>query len=484
MTREILTVMGRGNLVVMLACAASTAPALANPSTSATKGEPPKRLLDAPQVQVVPRAFPSWARTGATVRVTWQPVAGAVRYHAMWTGPDGKPADTWSQSTAFHREKLPPGHYTLQIAAMDAQGLEGALTAQLPIDVVEVSATPPGKDAAEAPTRGSYAVGTRFASEGLACTLGGRSSSERVKGAPEEVRAATAGLVELRCGDKLVAPIVIAPVIVASKEAPLPRGQTTSVHVNVASAGAIGDHLKVDAIGDAKLAGAVERTAFGITVPLEVAADAQAAAIAVGGDGLELGRVGFELVDPPQPPPPPPVPGTAWAAFDLSVVAGGFIPTATGTNTSAPTIGHPTSYLDNVTAGPLFGPRLGFYPTPRLGIEAQAEMMTLPTERGNRVATFGTRGQLALRVFDSGPMGVRLFAGAGVVRTLQDSLSSQPSTSGEVHYGFAFAVEATDSVGIRLDAADIVTTARDAGYAHNLELELALVARLGRHDRW
>jgi hypothetical protein len=53
-----------------------------------------------------------------------------------------------------------------------------------------------------------------------------------------------------------------------------------------------------------------------------------------------------------------------------------------------------------------------------------------------------------------------------------------------VHYGFAFAVETTDTVAIRLDAADIVSSARDAGYAHNLELELSVVARLGRHDRW
>jgi hypothetical protein len=37
---------------------------------------------------------------------------------------------------------------------------------------------------------------------------------------------------------------------------------------------------------------------------------------------------------------------------------------------------------------------------------------------------------------------------------------------------------------LRADALDVMTTSRDRGYAHNLELELAVVARFGRRDRW
>jgi hypothetical protein len=475
--------MGRGILAVVLACAAT--PALANPGKEGKTVEPPapqKHLLDAPVLQTRARALPSFGGGGANVRVTWLPVPGAHRYHAMWSGPDGKPVDTWSNETSFHRDAVAAGKYTLQVAALDATGMEGALAPQLGIEVVDVVAIPPGKTAPEPPTRGAYAVGTRFATEGIACTLGGRTSAERVKGEPRMVRAASPGDAQLRCGDKLVAQLVIAPVIVAAKEAPLPRGQTTTVHVIVASVAAIGSNLTVQPIGDAKL-GDVQRTKFGLDVPLAVAAEAQAAAVAVSADGLELGRVGFELVDPPAPPPPPPVAGSAWAAFDLAVVAGAFVPTATGTNTGAPALGHPMSYKDVVGAGPLFGPRLGFFPTPRLGFEIEGAMLTLPTS-GDRVAAVAGRGQLALRAVDRDSFGLRLIAGAGVFHTLTTTGTSTEATSGEVHYGFALAVETTPTVSLRVDALDAITTARDGGYAHNLLLELSIATRLGRRDHW
>ncbi len=475
--------MGRGILAVALACAAT--PAFANPGKEGKTAEPPaavKRLLDAPVLQIRTRALPSFGGGGANVRVTWLPVPGAQRYHAMWTGPDGKPVDTWSNEPSFHRDAVAAGKYALQVAALDASGMEGALAPQLGVEVVDVAAIPPGKTAPEPPTRGAYAVGTRFSVDGVACTLGGHSAAERVKGEPRMVRAASPGEVQLHCGDRLAAPLVIAPVIVAAKEAPLPRGQTTTVHVIVASVAAIGSQLTVQPIGDAKL-GEIERTQFGLAVPLAVAADAQAAAVAISADGLELGRVGFDLVDAPAPPPPPPAPGTAWAAFDLAVAAGAFVPTATGTNTGAPAIGHPMSYKDVVGAGPLFGPRIGFFPTPRLGIELEGAMLTLPTT-GDRVAALAGRGQLALRAVDRDSFGLRLIAGAGAFQTLTTTGTSTNSTSGELHYGFALTVDTTPTVSLRVDALDAITTARDGGYAHNLLLELSIATRLGRRDRW
>src|SRR5215471_7790097 len=224
--------MGCGILAVVLACAAT--PALANPGKEGKTAEPSapiKHLLDAPVLQIRARALPSFGGGGANVRVTWLPVPGAQRYHATWSGPDGKPVDTWSNETSFHRDAGTAGKYTLQVAALDATGMEGALAPQLGIEIVDVTAIPPGKTAPEPPTRGAYAVGTRFATEGVACTLGGGTSAERVKGEPRMVRAASPGEAQLRCGDKLAAPLVIAPVIVAAKEAPLPRGETTRVHV-------------------------------------------------------------------------------------------------------------------------------------------------------------------------------------------------------------------------------------------------------------
>ena len=67
---------------------------------------------------------------------------------------------------------------------------------------------------------------------------------------------------------------------------------------------------------------------------------------------------------------------------------------------------------------------------------------------------------------------------------MQDNGTLTQVTSGEVHYGLGVALVTTPGVSLRADALDVVTTARDRGYSHNLEVELGIVVRLGRHDHW
>lgn len=437
--------------------------------------------LDAPMVATRAKTLASFGGGGADVHVTWPAVKGATRYHVIWVAPGQKPVETWSRSQAFQKDKLLAGHYSLTIAAMDEGGVDG-VPQTVTFDVIDVNATPPGKQTPEPPARGAFAIGTIFGLPGTTCTLGGMSD-ERVKTDPTLVRATRPGLSTLHCGDKLETPIVIAPVVIATTEAPLPRGDTTTVHVVVASVGNIGDQLKVTGLSGATTAGEPKRTPFGLDVPLAIAPDAEVAAVAISGGGIELGRTGFDLTDKPPPPPAPEAPGSAAFALDVAVAAGGFIPTATGTNMSAPAIGKPTASRDVIDAGAMYGPRLGLYLVPRVGLEFEGDILTVPSN-GTRIAAFGGRGQLTVRAAESKYIGARLIAGAGLIRPLQDNGTLTQVTSGEVHYGLAVALMTTPGVSLRADALDVMTTARDRGYSHNLELELAVVVRFGRRDHW
>jgi hypothetical protein len=451
----------------------------ANPGSEAQ----PKRLLDAPNLQTRSRSLAAFGGGGADIKVTWTAVPGAVRYHTMWQRGDSKPVDTWSQSLVFQKESVHAGHYTLTVSAMDAAGMEGALSQQLAFEIADVAAVPPGKAAPEPPTRGAYAVGTVFSVPGLTCTLGGQTLAKQTKEDATKVRATGAGLGELHCGDKISAPVVIAPVTLGNKEEPLPRGETTTVHVTIGSVATVGDQIDVVGIGGAKPAGPAKRTAFGLDVPLAIAPDAEAAAIALSSSGLELGRTGFDLYDRAAPPPPPPPPGSAAGAFDLAFAAGAFVPTASGMDGASPDIGHPTKPADVVGTGVSFGPRFGLYLVPRVGIEAQASFITMPVS-DQRIGAFAARGQIAIRALESPYIGARLILGAGSISVLEGARTVTPNTSGEVHYGLAVAVVTTPGVSLRADVLDVMTTSIDRGYAHNLELELAVVARFGRRDRW
>jgi hypothetical protein len=444
--------------------------------------EAPKRLLDAPNLQTRAKSLAAFGGGGADIRVSWSAVSGAVRYHVMWAGADGKPTDTWSQRLTFQKQDVKAGRYTLTVAAVDTNGMEGALSAPLAFDIAEVVAVPPGSTAPQPPVRGAYAVGTVFSVPGKTCTLGGQTLSRPDKQDATKVRATSAGLGELHC-DSISSPVVIAPVTVGNKEAPLPRGETTTVHVSIGSVASVGDQIEVVGIGGAKPTGPVKRTPMGLDVALAIAPDAEAAAIAIKTGGLELGRTGFDLTDRVAPPPPPPPPGSAAAAFDLAFAAGAFVPTASGMDPAAPAIGRPTTTADVVGAGVSFGPRLGLYLVPRVGIEAELDMLTLPVS-DERVLGLAVRGQLAIRALESKYFGARLIAGAGSISIVQGARTVTPQTSGEVHYGLGLALVTTPGVSLRADALDVVTTSESRGYAHNLELELAVVARFGRRDHW
>jgi hypothetical protein len=468
--------MGRGLAVLVLAC---STPALAGPDHAGDK--PPHRLLAAPVFTNPPQTLPAFVQTGARVGVAWAPVIGAARYHATWTGSAGPPVDVETTTPRFEQAGVAPGHYQLTVTAVDATGLEGALTQPLAVQVVELRTTPPGDATPAPPVHDAFAVGTRFSSPGAHCMLGEPLEDAGAGAAGNEIRATLAGATTLHCGS-LDARIVIVPVVVATLAPPLPRDDTTTVHITVASTAAIGDQLEVVGSGDIAV-GEVQRSRGGLDVKVTVHADATTAALSIQSAGFELGHVGLELAAPHRVEARPLEVATGWWALDLGGQVGGFFPPSDGVDATA--IGRPGDPRDSVTAGPLFGARGGLFPLPRLGVEAETSMLTGGyADRAGVSAVLMTRVQLAWRGVEDGPYGLRFVGGAGLVTPLRERDTAHRIVEGEVHLGAAFTIETRPNFWLRLQALDVITPAQNASFAHCVELQVGLQTRLGRRDHW
>jgi hypothetical protein len=199
------------------------------------------------------------------------------------------------------------------------------------------------------------------------------------------------------------------------------------------------------------------------------------ASLRIKSGDFELGRVDIAVDTPPPPPSPPAYEPIDWRAFDLGGQAGAFFPP---NGPSASTIGHPATDDKAIGSGPLVGLRLGFFPIPRFGLEAEVSIIEagLVDESGSR-HLLASRGSLAVRAIDTSRVGVRMLVGAGAV-------TASNATEAAGHLGAALTIETSPNLWLRFQFLDVVTAARDDGYAHCLELQLGLVTRIGRGDRW
>jgi len=258
------------------------------------------------------------------------------------------------------------------------------------------------------------------------------------------------------------------------------RGDTTTIHVTLASVAYIGEHVDVEALGDITL-GEAERTDFGLDIPVAAPEAARTAALSIEAGTFQLGRFDLTLVDAPPPPVPPPAPAADLFALDLGGQVGAFFPPSTGG--AATTIGHPTQMGDAISAGPLIGVRLGYFPIPRVGLEGElAACAGGYADEGGVAQLLTSRLSLAVRVLDRGRFGFRLIGGAGTWSTLEQRGTSQRVTEAAIHAGAAVTLETSPNLWLRFQLADVVTTARDSGYAHVIEAQLGILTRFGRRD--
>ena len=434
---------------------------------------------DAPRLASATRTFVAFAGEPAPIKVSWSPVSGAARYRARWTSGT-QVYDRELKDTVFERPEPTPGQHVLTVTAIDANGLEGA-PSDLLIDVVRIEATAPGAKSGSGgmPASGAFAIGAKFSSPGLSCQLGPGTVGA-------DVVAKVAGAFALRCGGDpgqptVEVPVVIAPVVVSGELAPIARETETRLHVTIASVGAIGDQLEIAAIGDLDLGTAI-RVPGGLDIPVTPSSTAAGAGLVVRANSVELGRVAIELVDAP-PPYTPPSPEPDWFALDLGAQIGAFLPPDVGGAASA--IGHPLAPGDTLTGGPLAGLRVGVFPTRRVGLEVESGVATSSyTGRLGVAALMINRGSVAVRLVEEGRFGLRAMLGGDVLTTLTKGGTSVVGSVGGLHYGAAFTIETRPGVSVRLEALHVITVAQDAGYAHCLEVQIGVVTRLGRRDRW
>lgn len=473
--------------VVWCATSAAAAPARAAP----TPGRPPPaevRTLATPQLVPSSRTFVAFAGKPAEIRLSWQPVPGATRYRARWSSA-GTDQDLDVASTTFAYTEPTAGHHQLAVVAIDDTGAASA-PAEVAVEVVTVAAIPAGAIAPLArplDVPAAFTIGAAFSSPGLRCRLG--AAPPGVPGG--EVIAAAPGAHLLQCGGgpgepSVEVPVVIAPVLVRAQLAPLPRTRTTLVHVTVASVGALGDQLELAAEGELDL-GEAERTTGGIDLPITPLASATTAGLIVRARGIELGRVAVDLTAPP-PREVSPAPGDggsqlAWFALDVGGMLGAFVPPGSGPSSSI--LGHPTSLDDVLAGGPTFGVRLGLFPTRRVGIELESALATL--SYGGRLGVapvWLNRLQLAARLVEERRFGLRAVLGPDLLSNLTTAGTNKAGSVGGLHYGAAFSVETRPGVSVRFELLDVITVAEDAGFAHCLEVQVGVVTRLGRRDRW
>jgi hypothetical protein len=465
--------MARTGLALLLGCAL-TGKAAAQATSS----------LAAPELTIFPQgALATFAGDTVDAVVGWRPVVDAIGYRVTLTDATGHATAIDTTDLRFQKTGLTPGNYRLTVAAIDRGGAAGADSEALPLTVLEVRAMPPGAERPMPPTRGAFAAGTRFSVAGMHCEFGDAPIDDLLVGAENEARMPMAGVARLRCAGMpgyLEKQVVIAPVQVTSSSSRVVRGETTTVSITLASVAALGERLQVDAIGDIT-AGTVRRTSFGLEVPVTATAKAASGSLRIHGSGVEIGRVQLEIVDGQPPPPPPPLPPIDFKALDIGGFVGLFVPPSGAMDGS--TLGHPMDAADVITAGPLVGLRLGFFPLRRLGIVGEGALIAGGyADEANVSQLLGLRAGLEARVAEGGTLGLRIFAGAGSLSTLETRGTSQQATDTTLHAGAAFTVETSPNLWLRFQFSDVVTTALDDGYAHCLELQLSVVTRLGRRD--
>jgi hypothetical protein len=434
------------------------------------------RLPATPAIAAGPRTFAAFAGRPATVRIAWAPVAGAVRYRARWsTGVH--PIDLMLRAPVLERTETQAGQHHVTIFAVDELGNESQ-PAELTLDVVAIAATRAGSDAPEPADSTVFALGARFSSPGLRCRIGGAVLAN-------EAIASSPGAVLVRCGGEAgqpsaEVPVVIVPVIVSAQTAPLRRGTPTNIHVSVASVAPLGDRLEVEAVGDLTL-GDIKRTRGGIDVEVTAGDEDGEAGLILRAGSVELGRLRLASIDPP----PIVLAPTQhdWFAIDLGGYIGAITTPQFGDD--ALLLGEPIDPDDTLASGPLAGVRLGIFPTRRVGLELEMGLAT-PSYVGRLgvAALLITRGQIAARIAEEGRFGLRALVGGGMLALLSENATSRAGSLGSVHYGGAFSVETRRNVSVRLQALHVISVARDAGYAHCLELTIGVVTRLGRRDRW
>ncbi len=411
-------------------------------------------------------AMPQWSTTEsavlgtptATLRGRWAPLAKVAKYRVEIIDSNASNQamvlEVPGSASAFEAQNVPAGAYTIRVAAIDADGLEGKASASLRQTVEAVAA-----DWQRRGEQTSVALAsTLTAPAGKTCQLDGAAPASQIV-------VATAGAHKLQCGTAVLA-FDVAPVSAELKTAPLVIGQASSVSVVVH-----GDvhgplSLRSDALVIAK------QSQDGQAITADVTATSSGVLKVYAGE-VAIAEVAVTAQPAPAvvvPPAPSVAPKEPTRRFELGFGIGGQ-GLLRGHDKLAPNDTAGQSLASGVALHGNFAVRLPY----RLGVELDASVANIATRPlANDAQLLSAGVQLAVRPIVTKRFELRALGGAGV-RTSLDNNDADAYLS----VGAAALTHFTQDSGVRIDARDVVVRDATSGYAHRGQLVLTLYARFG-----
>jgi hypothetical protein len=457
--------------------------------------EAPRALPPAPRwTTPVARAAAVAGRT-APVHAAFAPSAGITSYRVAVRTPGGDrvailSATAGAESGAVAIHRLRPGAYVARVIAVDADGFESPPSADLPIEVFDLPAVAAGRDelvvlpdepgdAATEASGPTLSIGARvMVPAALTCRLG----DEPARSPLIVTRADPTPLHCQRAGEDVAAPAIAGtPLAVESGAGPpgLPRHGSVTLPFVLSDPAAA---PAVDVMASGLRVVAVEPTPTGVEVTVTAA---------TGSTGGELELV---LRDAPQvsltrvalavEPAPAVVDRGAAPVATLGTIrleAGGYagymaLPRSVA---NAIELGNSDDPANRLAGGPVVGARAALWPTDRVGIEVELDMIAAASGGGGRSPVLGCRGHLAFRMLRDGRFGLGAVVGGGAMTLLRGRGDAEPDTDSAAHWGLGFSVALARGLELRLDARHLLGPARDAGFAHMFQLDLGFARRLG-----
>lgn len=451
---------------------------------------------------------PAWTSTGpigaialadgATIAAQWAPVPTATRYRfeLMRGAALVAAGEVDAAATGFELHGAPPGSYTVQVASIDRDHLEGKPGAALAVSVRGAVVVAPGADApalaalvdddplpaATAPGPLVVARGARIVTDGSACSVGGPPAAVTVIDA--------VGPVTLTCtapdGQALaprpltveeiaIAPTAGAAVVVAADGA-------ITFDVTLASGATLGDGWQLEPSIGLTIDG-LTRTPTGLRATVHAAATAPATGALRVVDATTqktLGTVAVTVVPPavddvgpapglPAGVAPPPRP-TRWTLGGyVGVLA---LPTGVDEGTE---LGNAALADDVVEGGPEVGARAGYWFGDDLF--AEVELSGTPARfvgTPRSALVFAGHAYLGVRMIDRGRFELRALAGGGGFALTSDSPDADDDLDPDVAWGVAATADIGDRLRLRLDGRQHITADRVGGVTDTLRLDLGL----------
>lgn len=409
--------------------------------------EPP-RPLPPPPAFPRPKLLVATFGASATVELSWQAAPGAVRYRAVVFDAQGAEQNAVMippGETSFALAEVPAGALRVELAAIDADGFEGA-PASLDVRVVEVALAQPAGDApttvapagpAAAATPRKLALGARLlAPPGLRCGLVPAADDAPDAATTRDVAAAL-GPHRARCADEggasdeasdgeLVEVVGISATVVGATPV-VARGATAAVTLAIRSEAPLG--ADVTARGDTGLAVEAQRWDDGaLAVTLRASGDAAASsALRVFAGDVEVARVPIAISAEA-----PPLRRAATWQVDLGGFAGLVLPPADSR------LGGATRARDQLASGPTLGARLAVRRLSRPWLAGRLELSAAAlSQRGtsSTASTTTSSAALALRAAAAGPLSAWAFGGASLTRLSIAPGSLHPQTSASLDLG-------------------------------------------------